>query len=68
MSARAQLNFSTGDWLWSISPEPYYQQIYIGFTGKDLPVRFDNLSFGLNVTFRRQVCFYRSRVYFQRSG
>jgi hypothetical protein len=49
MSVLAQLHFGTGDWIWKVAPESPAPDIEIGFTDEDLPVPFDNLSFGLRV-------------------
>ena len=49
MSVLAQLHFGTGDWVWNVAPESPAPDIEVGFTDSELPVNFDNLTFGLKV-------------------
>ena len=60
MSVLAQLHFGTGEWTWKVAPESPAPDIEIGFTDSELPVDFDNLSFGLTVTANGEEAFEAS--------
>lgn len=60
MSVLAQLHLGTGEWVWKVAPESPAPDIEIGFTDGELPVEFDNLSFGLEVVANGEQAFSAS--------
>ena len=60
MSVLAQLDFSSGEWVWKVAPESPAPDIEVGFTNGGAPAEFDNLSFGLEVLANGEQAFIAS--------